>query len=336
MWLVQFVEIYKKYDYQNYGNFYYLNNKNSSACFQENKCNFTDRLSKCFQNKHARAKKLGFFEETNFYFHFKLFQYIAEIQIQPIFCSISILTNFLVIIVIRNKTQEFKKHLVNIMYSHIQVNAFFNIIYAIIKLASLINICIYPRSSFYSNIYKLPSSQYFKIYIVYFLGNSVRLCANCSYVCFSVSRYYLSTSKPSRVFKYFHKLNLKCFYSIFWVLSLGFSSFKLFQFRINSYSPGLEVDYPFDIYDKSLCDRAILIHSTNPLKCKLFTALNMLNTIFNNILFLLISILVDVSLIRFTNQNLKRKRALVAAGEIPDLKQAKQLKEKVKKILISF
>ena len=88
------------------------------------------------------------------------------------------------------------------MYNPIKANSIFNILYDLIKLTSLLNICVFPRSSYCSSIYKQAESQYFKIYKV-FLGNTVRLCANISYICFSVSRYFVSTSKPSKFFDAF-------------------------------------------------------------------------------------------------------------------------------------
>ena len=105
-----------------------------------------------------------------------------------------------------------------------------NIVYSLIRIASLVNICIYPRYSFCSSVYKMSSSQYFKIYVVYFMGNTVRLCANVSYICFSVSRYFLSTSRPVHWFQKFQNLNLKLFYWLVLATSAAFCLFKVFQF----------------------------------------------------------------------------------------------------------
>ena len=65
----------------------------------------------------------------------------------------------------------------------------------------------------------------------------------------------------------------------------------------------------------------------------MFSAFNMLNNILNNIFFLCISIIIDVGLIRFTKQNLERKRRLFA--EEDKLKQAIMLKENVTKLIIT-
>jgi chromosome condensin MukBEF MukE localization factor len=53
-----------------------------------------------------------------------------------------------------------------------------------------------------------------KIYMIYFFVNCLRLLSNFSYLCFSVSRFFLSTSLMKRFAKKFEKLNLKKFYFI--------------------------------------------------------------------------------------------------------------------------
>ena len=340
VWLVQYAAIYKQIDSETYESL--LGEMNDTVCSREMKCNFTERLAKCLQNQ-TRHIELGFFEGINFDFHVKLLQYTVEVHLQPILCLISLLTNILIIFTLRNKTPEIKKHLVNIMYSHIQVNAIFNIIYAVIKLVSLVNLCIFPRSSFCSEIYKRAASQYFKIYVVFFLANSVRLCSNFSYVCFSVSRYFLSTSKPSRVFSAFQKVNLNTFYCIIFCLSMGLNLFRVFQFRANLYFTGVDKDYPFDGYSIDFCHEQTGVSLKKSydvqfkslrIKCQMFTALNMINTLVDNILFFVINIVIDVGLIQFTNQNLERKRRLFTGGETRDLSQAITLKKNVTKMII--
>ena len=57
--------------------------------------------------------------------------------------------------------------------------------------------------------------------------------------------------------------------------------------------------------------------------------------ILNNIVFFFISICIDIGLIRFTNQNLERKRKLFTADESLVLVQAISLKDKVNKMIIT-
>ena len=338
MWLIQHSDIYMNLYAERYiGQF---SNVNVYVCSQRIECNFTQQFAKCAKSQaFRRVKKLGLIEETNLYFHLKLLQYLVEICIQPLLCVISILTNLLVILTLRNKTGEIKKNLANVMYDHIQVNALFNIVYAVIKLVSLINLCVYPRTSFCSDIYKLPASQYFKIYVVYFAGNTARLCCNTSYIFFSVSRYYLSTSNSSPFFNKFQKVNLRVFYTLVLGISLSFSVFKVFQFQVNEFITTFDTDYPFDGYGVNYChakgNADLQEFVVSKAKCDLFAALNVINNILNNICFMFISILIDVGLVRFTNQNLVRKRRLFVGREAHDVNQAIKLKEKVNKMVIA-
>ena len=344
LWLIQYVDVYKNVDSFINAEVSSLKLVNETACIQELNCNFTQMFKyKCFDKTMIGPRReLSFFEDNNFFFNFKILKYIVEIYLQPCFFFISILTNALVLIVLRNNTSiEIKKSLSNTMYSHIQVNSAFNIMYALIKIASLVNICILPRTSFCSQVFKQPVAQYFKIYVVYFWGNTALLAANTSYICFSISRYFLTTSiNPSRFFNTFKNLNLKRFYSLVFLACLCISSFKIFQFKINDFGEHFALDYPFDKYGINYCqmEDGLDVLKLIPLKvkCQLFSVINMFNNILNNMLFLSISILIDVSLIGFTKQNLERKRLLFAGGENQrEVNQAIKLKEKITKLIIT-
>ena len=223
------------------------------------------------------------------------------------------------------------------MYKHMQANAVFNIIYSGIKLLSLMNICIFPRSSFCSRVYKLESSQYFKIYAIYFLGNAIRLCANFSYISFSISRYFLSTSNPSKFFQKFQNMNIRAYYARFVLLSMCLSAFRPFQFAVNNFYYDIDKSYPLDVYGVNFCQTVNpYFHANNHLKCRLFNTLTIINSILHNIVFLVISVFIDIGLIRFTNLNLQRKRALFASQEVsPALAQAKKLKVIVNKMIVT-
>ena len=69
-------------------------------------------------------------------------------------------------------------------------------------------------------------------------------------------------------------------------------------------------------------------------KCTFFTVFNMINIILNNVLFFFISIVIDIGLIRFAKQNLERKLNISSLGELHGVNQAKNLKEKVTKMII--
>lgn len=105
-------------------------------------------------------------------YFFKWLKYIIQVFLQPILSIVGIVTNVLSIVVVKNKRKQ--KLLNNFMYKHLLANAFFNIFYCAISLFSLMNICIFPHSSFCSSIYKSAFAQYFKIYVILFLGKFLK------------------------------------------------------------------------------------------------------------------------------------------------------------------
>ena len=145
-------------------------------------------------------------------------------------CLLGICTNILTMIVISNaSTREFKKDFSTAMYKHLMANCLFNIIYCLIKLVSLVNVCIFPATSFCSGVLTTVSSQYVKIYLINFLGSICKLSLNSSYVFFALSRFYVSTSSPSKFFKWFSNLNTVRFYVLIVSIGVLLSLFELFK-----------------------------------------------------------------------------------------------------------
>ena len=140
-------------------------------------------------------------------------------------CLFGIFANAVSVAVVKNKRKQ--KQLNNFMYKHLMSNAIFNLFYCLINIFTLMSMCIFPRSSYCSSVYKSVFTQYFKIYIVFFLGNTLRLCSNFSYIALSVSRFYLSTSKSSRLIRKFENIKLIKFYAILIAICFLLSLFKV-------------------------------------------------------------------------------------------------------------
>jgi len=274
----------------------------------------------------------------------KWLQYVIEVYFRTIVCLIGLITNTLTIKVIRDKRHA--KNVSNSTYKHILVNAVFNIGYCLIYLCSLLDICIFSKTSFCSSIYRTEFAQYFYIYVILFLGNSFRLCCNVSYVFFSISRFALSgTSSQNRVRKFIEKQNIKRFYIVTFLIALGFSSFLLFENSVNM----LFQDYvgvsvgdldKNNAYNVKYCNSP-LSEQKNVLKlsltssfyvnCEIFKWFNLINNILNNGLFLIISIFVDIFMIRFSNKLIVVKKTL----HCPNLNEAIAYKAKVNKMIIT-
>ena len=269
----------------------------------------------------------------------KWFQYIVEVYIRTILCSLGLITNLFTLKLIHNKNHS--KNFQNSMYKHMSTNAFFNILFCLIYILTLMNSCVTSKSSFCSSIWRTEFSQYFHIYVILFLGNALRLCCNISYIFFSVSRFALcSMSNENKLRKFFEKQNIKRFYIILIILTLGFSLFFVSENYVNIlFQEYNEANFKNNAYDVGYCEHFhIPIDSENFIltpvfyfKCKLFKWLNILNNILNNVLFLFISICVDICMIRYSNKIIKEKKAI----NCPNLADAINFKNKLNKMIIT-
>ena len=226
------------------------------------------------------------------------------------------------------------------MYKHISFNAFFNVLFCLIYLLSLMNICIFPKSSFCSSIWRTEFSQYFHIYVVLFLGNSLRLCCNISYIFFSISRFALSgTSNKSKLRKFIEKQKIKRFYFILFLVTLGFSVFIALENYVNKLFQDFDDSFVNNAFDAKYCQYSenliipvkLILPPGFFIKCQIFKWLNIVNNILNNVLFLFISIFIDIFMIRYSNKVIEKKKAL----NCPHIADAIQYKTKLNKMIIT-
>jgi hypothetical protein len=126
-----------------------------------------------------------------------------------------------------------------------------------------------------------------------------------------VSRFYLSTSKTSRFLKRLEEhCRLSHFYASLIISCLTLSLFKVFQFRINEKYATFDKNFPYDAYGINYCEFNYYNVATFDATCQLFYILNLLNNIFNNVIFIFLSVVIDVSLIKFTNRYIESKKKL--------------------------
>ncbi len=214
----------------------------------------------------------------DFFMMLKWLQYILLVIVQPILSSLGLTNNLILICIVKNK--EHKKLFKDQMYTHMLINAFFNIIFCPILLLNLINECVFFAStlSFCSAAYSSETSQYVKIVVVDFLGNALKICKNVSYIFFAFSRFVLvSNLKERYFFKLFTSLNLKLYALTLFIESLLLSLCKLFQYGIND-QIDFRKDFPYEIQDVAFCSE-----SENFLTCRLFYAFKIVNNSINDI-----------------------------------------------------
>jgi hypothetical protein len=354
VWLQQYYKLYFSRDFTVFSRFInidpeykdlFVNETLGQYRMSEEKfdsCNFTQRFEKCDFNNKLKIFPLNSIFSLRFVI--KWLQYVIEVYFRTIICFIGLITNTLTLKVIRNKKHP--KSFSNSMYKHICGNALFNIGYCLIYLLSLMNICIYRKTSFCSSIYRTEFAEYFYIYVILFLGNTFRLCCNISYLFFSISRFALSgTSNKSKLRKFIEKQNVKRFYIIVFILTLGFSSFLVFENKVNKLledfagSDAANLNRN-NVYDKRYCDISLAGTDKNAnfnltpsfyIGCEIFKWFNLVNNILNNGLFLIISIFVDIFMISFSNKVIQKKKAL----HCPHLSEAIDYKAKLNKMIIT-
>jgi hypothetical protein len=343
IWLIQYSKFYLKEDLSDYkiSNYHFeykeiyvddYINHTVKFCIGDNlnkriaDCKFKEKLKLCntTEFKTEAVSKFALNNDYDVLYFIKWLELVILVFLQPLFCLIGIITNSLTISTIKNKT--FSSKMTDNMYKHIFMNSIFNLLFCILTILKIINICVL-ESSFCSSIYKDVSSQYFKIIGEFFLGNVFKLCANFSYISFAFSRYCLSASKKNGFYKRFDKLNLKFYYLFIILFSVLLSVFIFFEYNINK-EYNLYKSYPYKYYDIDVC-----FYSDAKLYCNLFKTLNLINDFIKNILFYILNTIIDLLLFLHARTVLNNKKNLFK--EKSKLENAIKTKEKINKMVVA-
>ena len=292
-------------------------------------CEFGKKMSDC-SIKPVDFRRLGFAfnNDVDIFFLIKWAQYVLLLIVQPILSFASIFSNVLVILVITNKNK--RKQFKDIMYNYILIYAIFNILYCVIMILKLINLCVFfIAPSTCSSIYQASSSQYFKIVCVFFLGNVCKLCSNFAYLFFSFSRLIsISMNKENKFYKKFKNLDFRFFGVVTVTFSCVLSSFILLQYETNV-ARDYRKEFPFETRNENFCQDI-----QNRYQCRLFNAFKLTNNFFNGILFFFLNVVIDLFLIKAFGQQIKSKSHLeLNKSRIEEFKKKK--KHMTKMVLVS-
>jgi hypothetical protein len=266
-------------------------------------------------------------------FIIKWLQFILLTILQPILCIFGILNNLINLIVIENRTK--RKEFNEAMYRFIEINSTFNIFYCIIMFLKLMNTCIFDEAGIYcSSLYETPAIQSYKIIVVHFLGNSLKLCSNVSYFLFALCRLIIISSPPklstpitsknknTTTQKRFKYLFVAMF--IFGVCSL-LSLFKLFQYKLNEWKD-YRKEFPYEIRDELYCS------TSGQYECALFSSFKIVNSILNDICMVVLNILIDVILIKKFHKFLEKKSA-VHSVDVDHHKNIQKSKKRINRMV---
>jgi len=204
-----------------------------------------------------------------------------------------------------------KKNFNQSMYDFIKINSIFNILYCTIMILKLVNTCLFFKTGLIcSSILDTVASQYFKIVVVHFLGNSFKLSTNISYLLFAINRLILITvqqqqqhhqrnqNRPKNKMKI---LKFSIYFSLILIVCSLLSLFKLYQYELND-EKDFEKDFPFESRDESFCN-----NNNNQFHCGLFNFFKIFNSILNDIVLVFFNVIIDIVLIRKFHGFMERK-----------------------------
>ena len=334
IWIIQYIYFYDTRKIQNensnyFINLYYQENAEEHSilvCLEKDlnvqikECDFPKRLNNCDGYKVENKYSINDLEVL---FDLKWIELVIFMFLQPIICFIGIVTNLLSILTLRQKN-VFNKEKDYSMYKHIVMNSVFNLIYCILTLLRLMNVCIFTTTLFCSSIYQYKSIQYFRILFIYYFGNIIKLCCNISYISFALSRFALSSNSQYKIFKKFESMNLKIYYTVVILTCSFFSLFKYFQYQTNEIY-NISKSFPLEIYDIENC------YNDN-LKCKLFKAFNLINDFIIYMIFFLVNITIDFFLVKISKKNLENKQKVTHDKKM--LNSASKCNKKITKMVI--
>ena len=283
-------------------------------CNFEFNCNFENLFQICNNKDLQRPHEIT---DEVIYLIIKWLEYILLTILRPVFGLIGLTNNTLILITIRNKEKQ--KLFKDQMYKFVQINALSNIFYCILISFSLLNTCLcnHANSLFCSPFFKTLWAQYFTVIGQTFLGNVFRTSIYVSYLFFSVSRLIdVGNLKEKKFFAKIQKLNLKLFSFILILFSILLSFFKLFQYKIVWNQDSMISEYPLENVNQfdCACKGCFKDNLEYLAACKSFDTLKpvndifyFINTIFNDILFFILSLVLDIYLLKYFNQSIEHK-----------------------------
>ena len=148
-------------------------------------CNFDKMMEKCTnlpKNNFFFQNKIDILHETS-----KIA--FINLSLSPIFCISGILMNIINLWILSKKNQSvlIKKILRKLMI----LNSIMNLLYCLIYLFHLINICIFFTGIYCSRFYQSVFAQIYDIYFVEFFNSIFKTLSNISMVLISLDRYLL-------------------------------------------------------------------------------------------------------------------------------------------------
>jgi hypothetical protein len=272
---------------------------------------FEKRVSQC-DLSHNRGSTTIYAEYYQVEFITEFIQNLIIFIGIPFACLIGLFLNYTIIwIVNKNKEKDLKDQL----YQYMSLNAKFNFAYCLIFLLYPINSCIDTLTNGYfcSSIRTAVVTQYYKIVFLVYFGETIKMCANISYILITVNRYMLIGREHNPILERISKWDMKWIVGGSVCFSLLVNVGHLYQFAINTgrtyeQSPLLG-NYYFSI------DTYPLINSINYSSGIAVTWYMFGYFLIDFVLFLSVNTFLEIVLLRKLHWELSEKRKRVAQSQ---------------------
>jgi hypothetical protein len=165
------------------------------TCFNKNYTNLNDsqiddKIKLC---NLTNASSMDILQPFSDYYETRLFSlFITELVpfvLIPCACLAGLFFNWKIIQTIEKHK---KKKLKEDFYKYMSANADFNCLYCLVLVSYPINSCNWNSSYYFcSSIYTTQFAQLYKIVFIAYVGETVKMCANISYLMMTLNRYLL-------------------------------------------------------------------------------------------------------------------------------------------------
>ena len=231
-----------------------------------------------------------------------LFEFIIII-LRPVICLLGIVSNILVIKVVKQNRKELKEN----HYKFMSLNSISNALILLIKAFSLISECQRMFTGIYcSTINKSPISQYFKIIFQEYISSFLIIFSNLTYMAFAISRLSLIGKNHGKLTVYVSNMTIKQFLVRVFLPCLALPVVKIFKYIPNFDQPEDEYPHPF-VYFFNKFSRA---------KSYTFLSFNILFDLINSFGFLVANLIVDILLAIRLKQVVEEKAKKTTNEEI--------------------
>ena len=159
-------------------------------------CQLPDRLEKCklevtTSSNSKYKQKLSVYDAM---YILQWIELIGPIITFPLVSILGFISNLLIVLVIRNKTNQKEIFKGKRIYQYMLINSLFNMAECFLSVFTLMGECLGLNSLFCSTVMSTVYFAYFKIYVIQYLGEVMKTCSLMTMLAFSIERYIATDS----------------------------------------------------------------------------------------------------------------------------------------------